>query len=208
MKPRTWAWLGVPLLACSLVLAWPVVFPLPGPSTTGTGTCFIAQPYTNPRANALDLINDINAQAGSAVTVAVSRCITATDALVTYNGVVGTAFPLVNPEAYFETVTSPVPGYTITGADIAAFGVFLDGPGANSKSGTHCFSLPDDNAIALADAKGLLNLIGPTAVSVSRYNCNNGTFQTYNGLVGVAFPLAPGEGYKVQVNAGTAFVVP
>jgi hypothetical protein len=201
-------------LGGGLLLAWPAVFPLLGPSVvpplSRSGLQVISQPYAaNPNANAMDLIVDINTVAGAPVTYAVGRWISSIDAWASYNGTAGTAFALAPPEAYLVGVTASVPGYTIAGGVAPAFPVALAGPGPGSRSGTHHISIPDvDIPGPLPNADALLALMGPTAVQACRFVRETELYACYTGASGLPFPLTPGEGYLVQVSAPTAFAMP
>ena len=94
-KPRLWilALTGVGLLIVTgVLLAWPVNYSLwgPGPpppplgSLSGTNFMSLAFNPIPPLLTADDLINDINSQGGSVISVA--RCDTMTNGLITYTG--------------------------------------------------------------------------------------------------------------------------
>ncbi|MCP3982208.1 MAG: S8 family serine peptidase [bacterium] len=80
----------------------------PGP---GNGVNWISIPYDSPLINAEDLINDVNTQAGAAVTNAVGRYDCATGAVVSYTGTSGVNFDLEPAEGY-RVVTSTTVSYT------------------------------------------------------------------------------------------------
>jgi hypothetical protein len=85
-------------------------YQLSGPGSSNSGTNTLALPY-NQQTNLLDaknLIDDINAAAGSSVVVQVARFLKATDGTESYTGTFGTAFPLVPGQAYTVQVNSTV----------------------------------------------------------------------------------------------------
>ncbi|HKQ62705.1 MAG TPA: hypothetical protein VJS92_15550 [Candidatus Polarisedimenticolaceae bacterium] len=86
----------------------PITLDAPGSNGSRSGTNEFAYPYHSTAANAFDLIQEINAAAGSNVVVSISRFVKSNDSLSTYTGAAGTAFALVPGESYRIVVTSTV----------------------------------------------------------------------------------------------------
>jgi hypothetical protein len=78
--------------------------------TTGTGVNAFAYPYHSTAANALQLINEVNAVVPGSV-VSLQRWDQGTDSMASYTGLTGTAFALIPGNAYFVQVDLPVPNY-------------------------------------------------------------------------------------------------
>ena len=120
-------WLGALGLAAVLVagglfasnMGFKLNYTLDGPGTNGsaTGTSSLALPYNQQTnlTNAEDLINDINASAGSSVVANVARWLKASDGLEVYTGSSGVNFSLTPGEGYWikvgSTVTTWVPSH-------------------------------------------------------------------------------------------------
>ena len=81
---------------------------LDGPATSASGNNNFAYPYHATAANAKDLIDDINAAAGSNVVVQVVRFLKGTDTRESYGGTSGTAFQLFAGQAYTVQVSAAV----------------------------------------------------------------------------------------------------
>ena len=114
MKRKTW--IGILGLVAVLVagglfasnMGFKLNYTLNGPSGGSSGTTALSLPY-NQQTNLIDaedLINDINAGAGSSVVASVSRYLNATDGLETYTGLTGVNFSLAPGEGYFVKVNS------------------------------------------------------------------------------------------------------
>jgi hypothetical protein len=69
-----------------------------------------AYPYHSTAANALQLINEVNAVVPGSV-VSLQRWDQGTDSMASYTGLTGTAFALIPGNAYFVQVDLPVPNY-------------------------------------------------------------------------------------------------
>jgi hypothetical protein len=184
-------------------------YQLSGPGSSNSGTNTLALPY-NQQTNLLDaknLIDDINAAAGSSVVVQVARFLKASDGTESYTGTSGTAFPLTPGEGYTVQVSQDV-NYIVVGSHAPTLGLVLDGP-ATSNSGTNSFAYPY-HATA-ADAKDLIDDINAAAgssvvVQVARFlKASDGT-ESYTGTSGTAFPLFPGQSYTVQVSSTVTYI--
>jgi hypothetical protein len=182
----------------------------PGVNGSATGTSTLGLPFHQQTnlANALDLINDMNA-AGPGTVNSVSKFVKSTDGLLTYTGSAGENFSLVPGEAYFVQVAGTI-NYIVVGSHNPNLDVTFDGPGVNgSATGTTFFALPYHTT--LTDALSLiaeLNGAGPGTVnSVSKFVKSTDGLLTYTGSAGENFSLVPGEGYFVQV-AGTIVARP
>jgi hypothetical protein len=175
---------------------------------TASGTNTIALPY-NQQTNLLDakdLIDDINAAAGSNVVLQVARFLKASDTLEAYTGTAGTAFPL-NPGEGYRVQTSADVNYIIVGSHDPGLALSLEGPGTTA-SGTNTFAYPY-HATA-ADAKDLIDDINAQAGSnvvlqVARFLTASDTLEAYTGTAGTAFPLNPGVSYRVQVSSTVSY---
>ena len=176
-----------------------------GTNGSNSGTNTLALPYNQQTnlANAFDLINDINAGAGSTVVGSVSKYVIATDGLETYTGLLGTPFSLVPGESYLVKVTADN-NYIVVGSHDPALSITLYSAGDNgSNSGTNLWAYPYHSTSADAnDLIAEINLAaGATVVgSGSRYVSTTDGLETYTGLSGTPFSLAPGEGYFVKVT--------
>jgi len=181
----------------------------PGGSSL-TGTTLMAVPY-NPQTNLInaeDLIQDINAVAGTTAVQAVGRFNKATNGQVQYTGASGTNFPLDGAEGFYVTVGSTV-NYIIVGSHDPSRAVTFYAPGAAtpdgvSLTGSNTFSWPYHSTLTNADEMlQEINAVGGGSVaSVAQFNkATNGLVQ-YNGASGTNFGLAPGQAYIVTLNAG------
>ena len=205
------------LIVTGVLLAWPVNYSLwgPGPpppaggSLSGTNFMSLAFNPTPPLLDADDLINDINSQGGSAISV--SQCDPLTGGLITYTGFSGTNFPIVPDEGYFVTVAADS-NYVITPAHDPTHTVVFDQPGPTSLTGTHCFALPDHRVPLDIDALGLISLVDQPCCggvnAVCRFLRPIDGLECYTGFSGTNFPLVPGDAYVVNVNATRIFNVP
>jgi hypothetical protein len=90
--------LGINLLASS-------------PGISRSGSQIWAYPYHSTDADALQLINEINAFNGAGTVVQVGRYIQSIDGFASYTGVTGTAFPLLPGDAYNIQVSANVTGW-------------------------------------------------------------------------------------------------
>lgn len=79
--------------------------------SSASGTNLFAPPYHFTGANAKDLIDDIQLDGGAGSVANVQRYNKVSDGLELYNGLAGTAFPIVPGQAYLVKVNSTV-GYT------------------------------------------------------------------------------------------------
>lgn len=79
----------------------------PGPNSA-SGTNFYAYPYHSVAADAFELITEINSAAGSNAVVQIVEFLPASDGLNPYDGVAGSAFPLVPGQGYQVQVASNV----------------------------------------------------------------------------------------------------
>jgi hypothetical protein len=176
-----------------------------GTNGSNSGTQSLALPY-NQQTNlvdAFDLINDINAGAGSDVVGSVSRYVISNDGLETYTGVSGSPFSLVPGESYLVKMDADY-NYIVVGSHDPTLSVTLYGQGDNgSNSGTNLWSYPYHSTSATA--KDLIDEINAASAgvvgSVSRYVSTNDGLETYTGVSGTPFALAPGEGYFIKVNS-------
>ena len=102
----------------------------PGANGSASGTNGLALPYNQQTSivTAEDLINDINADAGSPVVASVARHVRTTDLPVFYTGFSGTNFGISPGDGYTVVVTSSV-SYIIVGSHDPSLGIVLDGPG-------------------------------------------------------------------------------
>ena len=80
----------------------------PGDNGSASGTQRFALPFHSTAVNAEDLINEINAAAGSSVVASISRHIRTSDLAEFYTGAIGTNFTLTVGEAYLVVVTAGV----------------------------------------------------------------------------------------------------
>jgi hypothetical protein len=174
-----------------------------------TGTTSLALPY-NQQTNITDakaLIDDINLSAGTVTSVA--RWVKSNNAPETYTGTAGTAFPITPGEAY--RVQMAVTGnYIVVGSHDPGLGIDLlaDADGGGKDTGTNSFSMPYHST--LIDAKTLIdeiNVVG-TVTSIARWVKSNNAPETYTGTAGTAFPLTPGEGYRIQMAADAIGYIP
>jgi hypothetical protein len=78
--------------------------------TTGTGINAFAYPYHSTSANAKGLIDEVNAVVPGSI-VGVARWDSASDSLLSYSGLTGTAFLLTPGNTYFVQVDLNVPNY-------------------------------------------------------------------------------------------------
>jgi uncharacterized protein YaiE (UPF0345 family) len=184
-------------------------YQLLGTASSGSGTNSLALPY-NQQTNLLDaknLIDDINAAAGTTAVVQVARFLSASDGTESYTGTSGTAFPLTPGEGYQVQVSQDV-NYIIVGSHAPTLGVVLNGT-ATSGSGTNSYAYPY-HATA-GDAKDLIDeinaAVGSTVVvQVARFlSASDGT-ESYTGTSGTAFPLVAGQGYQVQVSTTVTYI--
>ncbi|MCP3982459.1 MAG: hypothetical protein GY716_24415 [bacterium] len=183
-------------------------YPLDGPGVNGSasGTSSLAMPY-NQQTNiqvAEDLINDINATAGSSVVSAVARWDSTADAPDAYTGSAGTNFNIDAKLGYFATVGSTV-NYIIVGSHDPSATIDLDGPGTNgSASGTTLWSFPYHSTAA--NAEDLINEVnghaGSSVVSaVARWDKTSDAPDAYTGSAGTNFNTVPGEAYFFTVGS-------
>lgn len=77
----------------------------PGPNAA-SGTNTYGYPYHSIASDAKDLIDEVNAAAGSTVVNQIAQYVASGDSIASYNGLSGTAFNLNPGEAYFIQVTS------------------------------------------------------------------------------------------------------
>lgn len=215
MKRKTW--IGILGLVAVLVagglfasnMGFKLNYTLNGPSGGSSGTTALALPY-NQQTNLIDaedLIDDINAGAGSSVVASVSRYLNATDGLETYTGLTGVNFSLAPGEGYLLKTTADT-NYIVVGSHDPALSVSLSGP-AGGSSGTTLWSFPYHSTAGNAeDLIGEINTAvgSPVVASVSRYLSATDGLETYTGLTGTNFALAPGEGYYVKVNSSASWV--
>ncbi|MCP3982035.1 MAG: hypothetical protein GY716_22245 [bacterium] len=96
------------------------IIDMPGPGTTLTGSHMISLPFQTPLVTAEDLINDVNAAAGSNVVLSVARFNPGLDSFEAYTGASGINFPIVPGAGYRVQVSGDVT-YTPPG------GVVFDG---------------------------------------------------------------------------------
>jgi hypothetical protein len=211
---------------CAVVLAAGVLFasemwfkmnyPLLGPGSGGsaTGTNTIALPYRQQTdiVKAKDLIDDINAVAGSSVVTSVSRFVKSTDGIQTYHGMTGGVdFDIVPGEGYIVQVNSDV-NYIIVGGHNAGLLITLDGRGYNgSVSGTNFYAPPYHSPNETAGDL-LLEINGPPlckgypAAAVQKWDRATDGVISYDGCSGVDFPLRPGEPYFVVMRGKHTFL--
>jgi hypothetical protein len=200
----------VAMVVAGAALAWPFTYSLLAQQTSvsKSGTQSLSLAYDHPLlSDAKQLIDDINTQAGSPVVIQVAKYVPLNDLFAAYTGTTGIAFPLTPPEGYMVQVNQSA-NYAITGNNVSSYLVSVYGQGPNSASGWTLISVPDTAPTTLVDAKGLLNQIGPTALWACRFVKTVDLWACYSGATGVAFPLIPGEAYKVQVSADTTFPMP
>mgnify|MGYP003574354675 FL=1 len=210
--------LGLALLAGGVLVASNMGFKLsylldaPGNNGSATGTTTIALPYyqqTNLH-NAEDLINDINAVAGSPVVASVARFVKSTDGLEAYTGFSGVNFLLVQGEGYFVTVSQTV-NYIVVGSHNPSLVINLEGPGGAraSASGTNLWSYPYHSTKGFAEdlIAEIDGAAGSSVVdSVARFVRTNDGLEAYTGFSGVNFPLQAGEAYFITVSSDVSFL--
>ncbi|MEW6680452.1 MAG: hypothetical protein AB1297_05495 [bacterium] len=171
--------------------------------TTGasakTGTNWVSLPMNFPFANASDLKTDVGATCTQ-----VSRHIRSTDALQTYTGKAGSPnFPIEKGHAYIIKVNADT-NYVIVGSHDPSFGILLNTTGASAKTGTNWISVPYHTTAS--NASELKSDVGSTCTQVSRHIRSSDALQTYTGKAGSPnFPITPGEGYIIKVNADTTW---
>ncbi|MDH3628961.1 MAG: hypothetical protein OES25_15045 [Acidobacteriota bacterium] len=177
----------------------------------GSGQSTIALPF-NQQTNigdAFDLITDINTAAGGSVVAQVAQFDAQTNLLASYNGSIGTAFPILGGEGYVVQVTSLV-NYVIVGSHDPSLVVALDAQGTNgSASGQNFIAYPYHSTSA--DAKDLIDEVDAASapgntVAISFLSKTTNLLNSYNGSIGTAFPLVAGESYVIQVLADVAWV--
>lgn len=212
-------WLGalsvVALLVAGGLFASNMGFKLNYPlASTGTasGTNTLALPF-NQQTNlsvARDLIDDIDAGAGSNVVVSVSQWLRTSDGLDTYTAAgVGNDFALTPGDAYYVVVNADA-NYIVVGSHAPSLGISFDAAGVNgSASGTNFYALPYHTTASVA--RDLIDEIDLAAgssvvVSVSAWLEGADGLDTYTAAgVGNDFTLVPGEGYFVVVNSSVTF---
>ena len=210
--------LAIALLAGGVLVASNMGFKLnylldgPGGNGSASGTSTVALPYyqqTNLN-NAEDLINDINAVAGTPVVASVARFVKSTDGLEAYTGFSGVNFLLVQGEGYFVTVNATV-NYIVVGSHNPSLVINLEGPGGAraSASGTNLWSYPYHSTKGFAEdlIAEIDGAAGSSVVdSVARFVRTNDGLEAYTGFSGVNFPLQAGEAYFITVNADVSFL--
>jgi hypothetical protein len=172
------------------------------------GVNTIALPF-NQQTNigdALDLFNDIDAASPGDV-LFVSRYVKSTNGLEDYNGTAGTAFPIVPGEGYRVQVNAPV-NYIVVGSHDPGLIVNLSGPAGGQVNGVNTYAYPYHSTSA--DALDLFNEVDAASpgdvLFVSQYVKTTNGIEDYNGQAGTAFPLLPGESYRIQVSTDVSFV--
>jgi hypothetical protein len=185
----------------------------PAPGVSSSGNNAIALPYNQQTSitTAEDLINDINAVAGSDVVGSVSRFVKADNSLESYTGLTGTNFSIESGQGYFVVVTQDA-NYIVVGSHNPSLGLSLDAPGTNgSASGTNLYAYPYHSTAA--NAEDLINEINAHAGadvvgSVSALLIADNSLASYTGLTGTNFSLVPGESYFIVVTSDVAGFVP
>ena len=81
------------------------------PGVSRSGSQVWAYPYHSTDADALQLINEINAFNGAGTVIQVGRYIQSIDAFAGYTGTTGTAFPLLPGDGYAIQVSTNVTGW-------------------------------------------------------------------------------------------------
>lgn len=187
--------------------------PLDAQGTNGsaTGINNVALPY-NQQTN-LATAGDLRSDIGAGNVVAISRYLSASDSLATYTNSPAGDFNLTPTESYLVQVSSDV-NYIIVGSHDPGLVVNLDASGTNgSQSGINDYAPPYHTTASTAgDLRAELNAaLGLPAndnsaiISISRYLSGSDSLESYTGG-GSNFSLAPGEGYRIQVNSDVSFV--
>jgi ribosomal protein L21E len=83
-----------------------IVLDATGTNGSASGKTFYSYPYHSVSNDAKELIDEINAAAGSSVVLQIERYVKATNSYSGYTGVAGTAFPLVAGESYLIQVNA------------------------------------------------------------------------------------------------------
>jgi hypothetical protein len=186
----------------------------PGEGGNAQGWNTIGLPYQQQENldNAFHLIQDINLAAGSppgpAAVVQIGNWNKATNSFSLYNGLAGTAFPLVPGDGYLVQVNTGV-NYYIVGTNDDDLAIQLGGAAVRANGATSVITLPFN-----ARAKGAFDLIteinlaagGPAVVQVGTWNGATNSWTLYNGTSGTQFCLLPGQAYLVQTNQNFAWI--
>jgi len=175
-----------------------------GSNGSATGTNTLALPFNQQTdlIDANDLIVDIG---GTTVVASIQQFNRTTNGFLGYTGVSGTPFPLVSGDAYIVQLQAGVPSvnYIVVGSHDPGLVINFDGQGTNgSATGTNFYGYPYHSTSTAADE--LITELGGTAVvaSVQQFNRTTNGFLGYTGVSGTPFPLEPGKGYIVQLQAG------
>jgi hypothetical protein len=185
-------------------------YQLHGPGASSlTGLNTIALPFNQQVGlnDAKNLIDDINAVTPASV-LNVQKFVNTTNSFQVYNGTVGTAFALNPGEGYFVQMATDV-NYIVVGSHNPGLTVNFSGPGS-SLTGLNFYALPYHTN--KTDAKQLIDEINangtPTnqVLNAQKFVKTTNSFQVYNGTVGTAFSLNPGEAFFVQMTTDTSFV--
>lgn len=190
-------------------LNYPLTGPVTGTSENGTNTIGLPLNMQTGLADAFDLIQDIELSGGPGSVTNVQTYVKSAGGLALYDGATGAPFPLVSGEHYRVQVASDI-SYIIVGSHDPSMGITLTGPVlGTSENGTNTYAYPYHSVSVLADQ--LLAEIdaaagSPVAVNIQRYVKSAGGLDLYDGATGAAFPLVPGEGYRIQVSADVTFI--
>jgi hypothetical protein len=199
--------LAVLLVAGGLVasnMGFKLNYVLDGQGTNGSfsGTNTLALPFNQQTdlVDAFDLIQDIG---GTTVVQNLQDWNRSTDGWVNYTGQTGAAFPLVSGNAYRVQLQPATPSlnYIVVGSHDPGKAIVFDGQGTNgSASGTNFYAYPYHSTSQ--DAFELIAELGGTGTiqQIQSWNRAADGWTGYTGQTGVAFPLQPGKGYRVQLQ--------
>ena len=175
-------------------------------SLSGTNT--LGLPYNRQAgiATANNLIGDI----GLANVANVQDFVEATDSFNIYTGRKGSPsgdFPLEAGKSVFIKMNAGV-DYIVVGSHDPSLSISLDAAGAGSNSGTNFFSVPYHTTAATAN--DMIQDIGLANVAnMQDFVEATDSFNIYTGRKGSPsgdFPLVPGAGYFIKMNATVNYV--
>ena len=188
-----------------------VVVPLQGPgASSATGTQSFCLPYL-PSSNLTDAasVRDaIDAQAGAAIFVSLSRLEPTTGSRQVYDGTAPTNFQLGPGEGYLLRVTQDI-DFRLLGSDDPTQVVALASQNDGATEGIDFCPPYNGGPQTASELISDIEASGGSGsvISVERYIAATDTYQSYAGLlISNDFTIEPGQSYIVKTNRSFSYV--